>query len=333
VVAHGATVVGIRQHDTVAHQQPARLLSLDSASLYYRAFYGIPDSVKAPDGTPVNAVRGFMDMVSRLILDRRPHAVAAAWDEDWRPAFRVDVLASYKAHRVEHAVSDGPDDEQTPDTLRPQVDIIRDVLDAIGLRPIGCVGFEADDVLGTLAHHLGSDPLPLQELEIVTGDRDLFQLVDDRRGIRVLYTAKGVSRYETITEVQIAERYGIPGRSYAAYAALRGDSSDGLPGVRGIGDKTAATIVTRFPTLDLIRSAMDDPHAELAPPVRAKLLAGRDYLSVIDPVVTVAPDCPLDLSAVLATPAINDEWTDALATQWGLGSSMTRLVSAVRSLR
>jgi 5'-3' exonuclease len=322
----------MRHHDTVAHQQPASLLALDSASLYYRAFYGIPDSVKAPDGTPVNAVRGFMDMVSRLILDRRPQALAAAWDADWRPAFRVDLLPSYKAHRVEEVVPDGSDVEQTPDTLSPQVGIIHDVLEAVGLPPIGCVGYEADDVLGTLAHHVGSDALPVNELDIVTGDRDLFQLVDDQRAIRVLYTAKGVSQYETITEAQIIARYGIPGRAYAAFAALRGDASDGLPGVRGIGDKTAATIVSRFPTLDLIRNAIDDPAVDLAPPVRAKLLAGREYLSVIDPVVTVAAHCPLDLQRVLQTPVINTDWCEGLATQWGLSSSMSRLVAAVETL-
>jgi 5'-3' exonuclease len=323
----------MREHDTVALPHQHCLLSLDCASLYYRAFYGVPDSVKAPDGSPVNAVRGFMDMLSRLIVDRSPHAVAAAWDDDWRPAFRVEALPSYKAHRVAHESPVGADVEETPDTLAPQVDIIREVLESVGLAPMGCEGFEADDILGTLAALIGSDALPLDALDIVTGDRDLFQLVDDRRSIRVLYTARGVAQYELITETVITAKYGIPGRAYAAFAALRGDASDGLPGVRGIGEKTAATIVTRFPTLDAIRSGMDDPDSELAPPVRAKLVAGREYLSVVDPVVTVASDCPVDLTPLLTPPQIDVPRAQALATQWGLGSSMKRLLAALETLR
>src|SRR5699024_6713900 len=169
-----------------------RLLLLDTASLYFRAFYGVPDSLRAPDGTPVNALRGLLDFVARLVADYRPDALAACWDDDWRPAWRVELLPTYKAHRVEEEVRDDPDVEETPDLLSPQVPLIAEALTLLGIAVVGAEEYEADDVIGTLSRRWDGP------VDIVTGDRDLFQLVDDARGRRVLYTARGVGKHEQI---------------------------------------------------------------------------------------------------------------------------------------
>jgi 5'-3' exonuclease len=324
------------QHVAVAtgHNTSAQgtLLALDCASMYYRAYFGVPEKITAPDGTPVNAVRGFLDMITRLVSALAPDGVAAAWDEDWRPQFRVDAVPSYKTHRVLREVQDGTDVEATPDTLSPQVDIIWEVLQALGMPAMGSPGHEADDVLGTLAHHLGTPALPFARLDVVTGDRDLFQLIDDARGIRVLYVAKGVSKYEVMDEAAVAGRYMIPGRAYAAFAALRGDASDGLPGVPGIGEKTASGIVQTLPTLADIRAAMDDPGSILAAPVRAKLQAARAYLEVIDPVVLVAADAAIDPAMIWRPGQPCDEGElDRLAARWGIGTSVDRLRAVLRA--
>ena len=213
---------------------------LDAASLYFRAFYGVPTSVTTPDGRPINAVRGFLDMTARLLTAHGPDRLVACWDDDWRPAFRVDALPSYKAHRL---APDGSE-EVVPDELSPQVPILIEVLAAAGIDRVGAPGYEADDIIGTLATR-ATEPV-----DVVTGDRDLFQLVDDARGIRVLYTARGIGDIETVVEAVVTEKYGIPGRAYADFAVLRGDPSDGLPGVAGVGAKTAAALINEFGTLD-----------------------------------------------------------------------------------
>ena len=219
---------------------------LDSASLYFRAFYGIPaDSMTAPDGTPVNAVRGLLDMIARLIRARRPGQLVACLDADWRPTFRVAVIPSYKAHR---ANPDGS--EQVPDALTAQIPVIEQVLAAAGVAMASAPGYEADDIIGTLAARADGP------VDVVTGDRDLFQLVDDARQVRVIYTARGMSKLEVIGEAEVAERYHIPGRAYAAFAALRGDPSDGLPGVPGVGEKTAAASVATPTSTDRSRRSI-----------------------------------------------------------------------------
>src|SRR4051812_19945019 len=205
---------------------------LDAASLYFRAFYGVPTSVTAPDGRPINAVRGFLDMTARLLTTHGPDRLVACWDDDWRPAFRVEALPSYKAHRGAPAGGGG-----APDELSPQVPVLVDVLAAAGIARVGAPGYEADDVIGTLATRAR------RPVDVVTGDRDLFRLVDDERGIRVLYTARGIADIELVDEAAVAAKYGIPGHAYADFAVLRGDPSDGLPGVAGVGAKTAAALV------------------------------------------------------------------------------------------
>ena len=241
---------------------PGKLLLLDTPSLYFRAFFGVPDTMTAPDGTPINAVRGLLDFIARLASDRQPTRLVAAMDNDWRPAFRVEALPSYKAHRVATG-----HEEEVPDALSPQVAIIEDVLDALGVACFGVDGYEADDVIGTLAMH---DAGPV---DVVTGDRDLFQLVDDSRGVRILYTARGVGRAEVVDEAWVAAKYGIPGRAYADFATLRGDPSDGLPGVAGVGDKTAAALITKYGSLPALLEALDAGDDAMPAGARTKLAA------------------------------------------------------------
>ncbi|MEN0069743.1 MAG: 5'-3' exonuclease, partial [Propionicimonas sp.] len=206
--------------------QPPRLMLLDTASLYFRAFYGVPDSIRAPDGSPVNAVRGLLDFIARFVDQYRPDELACCWDNSWRPAWRVALVPSYKAHRVAYA-----EVEEVPADLVAQVPRIVQVLAAAGLPVIGADGYEADDVIGTLAHR-ASGPV-----DVVTGDRDLFQLVDDTRQARVLYCGRGVANHDRVDDAWLATRYGVTGGGYVDYAVLRGDPSDGLPGVPGIGEK------------------------------------------------------------------------------------------------
>src|SRR3569623_530941 len=230
---------------------------LDSASMYFRAFFGVPE-VTADDGTPVNAVRGFLDFISRLVGEYRPSHLVCAWDNDWRPQWRVDLLPSYKAHQVVAALpGPRPDIEEVPDPLEVQIPIILEVLDAAGLCVVGADGYEADDVIGTRAT---GAPMPV---DVVTGDRDLFQLVDDKRGVRVLYIARGVGKHERMTDELVVEKYSVLPSQYADFAPLRGAASDGLPGVAGIGEKTAASLLLKFGDLRGIVAAAADPASDM----------------------------------------------------------------------
>ena len=302
---------------------------LDTASLYFRAYFGVPDSIKAPDGTPVNAVRGLLDFISRLVGDYRPSHLACCWDNDWRPQWRVDLLPSYKAHRVEAELptpsSGGAHfEEEVPDPLEAQIPVIVEVLEAFGIAIVGADGFEADDVIGTLATGAG------MPVDVVTGDRDLFQLVDDDAEVRVLYTARGVGKPERVTNAVVRDKYGIDGRQYADFAALRGDPSDGLPGVAGVGEKTAASLLRRFGDLSSIVAAADDPASDMAPGPRRKMKDAADYLRAAPKVVAVARDIDLgspDLS-LPRTPKHPDRLVE-LSERWGLGGSVTRLVDAL----
>jgi 5'-3' exonuclease len=293
---------------------------LDSASLYFRAFYGIPaDSMTAPDGMPVNAVRGLLDMIARLVRARRPGGLVACLDVNWRPAFRVAAIPSYKAHR---ANPDGT--EQVPDALTAQIPVIEQVLAAAGVAMAGAPGYEADDVIGTLAARADGP------VDVVTGDRDLFQLVDDARQVRVVYTARGMSRLEVVDETAVAERYQIPGRSYAAFAALRGDPSDGLPGVPGVGEKTAAALVRVFGSVEAMLAALDAGHGGFPMGSRAKLVQARDYLEAALPVVRVATDAPVPPvhGRLPVTPADPRRLAE-LDERWDLGSSLGRMSAAL----
>ncbi|WP_283136796.1 5'-3' exonuclease [Rhizohabitans arisaemae] len=298
----------------------SRLMLLDTPSLYFRAFFGVPESVTAPDGTPVNAVRGLIDMIATLVRTHAPDRMVATMDADWRPGFRVRALPSYKAHRVQ---PDGGD--QVPDTLSPQVPVIEEVLDALGIARVGVAGYEADDVIGTYTARADG------AVDIVTGDRDLFQLVDDAGPVRVLYTAKGIRNLEIVDEARVTERYGIPGRAYAEYAVLRGDPSDGLPGVSGVGDKTAAALITRFGSVDAVRRAAEAGRRDGFPPGSlAKINAAGDYLDRAPGVVHVALDVPLPaVDVALPGKPRDPERLADLAGRWGLESPLGRLLAVL----
>jgi 5'-3' exonuclease len=298
---------------------------LDTASLYFRAFHGVPDTVRAPDGTPVNAVRGLLDFIARLVSTHKPTDLVCCWDDDWRPQWRVDLIGSYKAHRVKFASRAGVDVEVTPEALDAQVPIIREVLDALDIAVVGAAHYEADDVIGTLSA-TATDPV-----DIVTGDRDLFQLVDDAAGVRVLYIARGVGRLEILDDAAIVSKYGVLPEQYVDFAVLRGDSSDGLPGVAGIGDKTAASLLQRYADLPSILEAALDKQSGLAVGTRSKLMAARDYIAVAPTVVAVARDIDLPPPQTKLSPvgAQAQGVVTELAERYGLGSSMTRVVAAL----
>lgn len=299
---------------------------VDAPSLYFRAYHGVPESVTAPDGSPVNAVRGFLDMLATLVGRFSPDGLVACLDLDWRPAWRVELLPSYKAHRLS-----GPEAgaENTPEGLVPQVPVLLDLLAAFGIVTAGAVGYEADDVMGTLATRASGDPVGT--VDIVTGDRDLFQLVDDARGVRVLYIGRGVARLEIIDDAAVRQKYGVPASAYADLAVLRGDPSDGLPGVTGIGEKTAALLLTRFGSLAALLAALDDPVAARgAGAQRRRLDEARDYLAVAPRVVRVVTDIPLpDLDPALPPAPADPAALDALTARWGVGSSVRRLQVAL----
>lgn len=295
-----------------------RLLLLDTASLYYRAFFGLPDSLKAPDGTVVNAVRGMLDFTATLVERYEPEAVVACWDDDWRPQWRVDLVDTYKTQRLAEGSADS---EETPDLLAPQVPLIAEVLAAAGIPVIGADEAEADDVIGTLVHRWKGP------IDVVTGDRDLMQLVDDSQPVRLLYTARGVAKHEVVDDAWVQDKYGVPPSRYVDYAVLRGDASDGLPGVAGIGEKTAAALITEHGDLDAILAAADDRSVTMRPKVRSSLQDSADYVARAREVVTVRAE--LDVPVVEPLQPLDDEAIAALSAfgeRWGVESPVGRLV-------
>ncbi|WP_458041884.1 MULTISPECIES: 5'-3' exonuclease [Bacteria] len=305
-----------------------RLMLLDTASLYFRAFYGVPDTVKAPDGTPVNAVRGLLDMIGKLVTTYRPTHLIACWDDDWRPQWRVDLIPSYKAHRVVEIVPGGADVEEVPDPLEAQIPLIRRALGVLGIPIVGRADHEADDIIGSLATQAS---LPV---DIVTGDRDLLQLVDDASDVRVIYTARGMSNLEVVTDAVVVQKYGVLPEQYADFAVLKGDASDGLPGVPGVGEKTAATLIAAHGDLAGILAAAEAGEG-MAAGVRAKLLAALPYLAVAPKVVGVVRG--LDLNDDLPesggelTPPSEGRRAEALAlaADWAWGTAMDRALAAI----
>ncbi|WP_406278033.1 5'-3' exonuclease [Nocardia sp. NBC_00881] len=312
------------------------LLLLDGASLWFRAFHAIPDKITAPDGRSVNALRGFTDMVASLITKHAPSRLVVCLDLDWRPKYRVDLVPSYKAHRLDTSPDTVPGAEVVPDTLTPQVPMILEVLDAAGIATGGAAGLEADDVLGTLATRERTDAVI-----VVSGDRDLLQLVRDEPAppVRVLYAGRGLAKAELFGPAEVSAKYGVPqqnaGPAYADMATLRGDASDGLPGVAGIGEKSASMLISRFGSLDALRAAVDDPDADLSNGVRAKLRTAQEYLKAAAPVVRVVCDADVELSR---TDIVPTEPTDPvrlrqLATTYNAESPITRLITAMGAAR
>lgn len=302
-----------------------RILLLDTASLYFRAFFGVKDPRPAADGTPTNALRGMLDMVATLVTRFSPTHLVCCWDDDWRPAFRTAAIPSYKAHRL---VEGSEDTEDTPDELAVQVPLIRTALEAFGLPVLGSPGYEADDVIGTLtAQHTG-----LMPVTVVTGDRDLFQLVDDAQDITVAYTARaGVRDAEVITQAELQQRYAVPsGPAYADMSILRGDTSDGLPGVAGIGDKTAAALIGDYGSLAGVRHAVAEGDPRIKGARRRNLEAASDYLDVAPSVVLVARDAPLPQRPLTLPRELADPGTlQQLVEAYGIGNPVGRLLTAL----
>lgn len=296
------------------------LMLLDSASLWYRAYYGMPDTLLSPDGTPVHAIRGFIDMSARLIGIYKPDRIVACLDGDWRPTWRVELFPDYKANRLEEE----GDEEEEPETLTPQIPILLDLLDLFGIAVVGVDDFEADDVMATYAE------VEKGPIRIVTGDRDLFQIVDNKRDIKVVYLAKGISSHDLVDLKYISDKYHIPGERYALFALFRGDPSDGLPGVRGIGEKGAALIANNFSSVQDAIAGAQAAHESLPPALARKIIAGIDYLKIAPKVVQVArtvllpkidlamPKAPADLSPIYQ-----------FKERYGLGTSVDRLISAL----
>ncbi len=287
----------------MADDRPDWML-IDGSSLIFRAFYGVPSSVKAPDGRPVNAVRGFLETLARLLTARSPRHLAVASDADWRPQHRVDLIPEYKAHRVADPI---------PPALIPQMAAIHAVLAAIGIDFIGVADLEAEDVIASWAEQITG------RVEVVSGDRDLFALVEDPRVV-VLYPEKGA--WTVVDESDVARRYGVPGRAYADFAMLRGDPSDGLPGLKGVGAKTAATLINRHGSVDALMASGTLSDTDI------------DYLKRAQRVVTPGSDVPVALPHGTrgAWPA-NAADAARLAADLGLTTSFTRLCDALRGAR
>lgn len=298
------------------------LMLLDSGSLWYRAYYGMPDTLTADDGTPVNAIRGFLDMSARLISTYNPDRMVVCLDGDWRPSWRVELFPAYKANRLEDEESD---EEAEPDTLTPQIPILLDLLDEFGIPMVGVDDYEADDVMATYAH---THPGPTR---IVTGDRDLFQLVDDKRDIKVAYLAKGISAHDLVDLNFISQKYSIPGDRYAMFATFRGDASDGLPGVKGIGEKGAALISTHFASIDDAIVAAQNGDERLPAALARKIVAGMDYLAIAPTVVNCARDVPLP-EIELGMPKAPADFSKIyqIKEKYSLGASVDRLISALK---
>jgi len=295
------------------------LLLLDSASLWYRAYFGMPDTLVSPDGMPVNAIRGFLDMTSRLITQYQPSRLVACLEGDWRPSWRVELFPEYKANRLD---DDGAEEE--PDTLGPQIPILLDVLEAFGIPMVGVDDYEADDIMATFATKERGPTF------VATGDRDLFQLVDDKRRVKVVYLAKGISNHDLVDRAWVADRYQIPGDRYALFAMIRGDASDGLPGVRGIGEKGAAIIANQFKTLDEALEAAKLEDERLTPLLRRKLIEGEDYCKIATKLVHCALDVAIPQMSIEMPkkPESLDEIYQ-YKNDYGLGASIDRMISAL----
>jgi 5'-3' exonuclease len=275
---------------------------VDGSSLIFRAFYGVPQTVRAPDGRPVNAVRGFLDNLARQLTERRPRCLAVASDEDWRPQWRVELIPSYKSHRTA---------EPVPRGLIPQFPVIHEVLAAVGVDFVGVPDYEAEDVIATWTSRVVDGTV-----EIVSGDRDLFALIRDPK-VRVLYPEKG--GLSVVDEAEVERRYGVPGPLYADFAVLRGDPSDGLAGMAGVGPKKAADLVRKYGGIrGLVESGRVSDSV-------------RDYLERAYRVVAPVTDVPVELPAgCRPTYPVDPERSQQLAERNGLVSSVGRLVTALR---
>jgi DNA polymerase I len=260
------------------------LVLIDGHSIAYRAFFALPEDLATTSGQVTNAAYGFTRMLIRLLADHHPDAIAVAWDVS-RQTFRSDEYPDYKANRT-----------TAPDTFKSQLPLIRDVLDSLGVTQIQLEGFEADDVIATVA---GKAKAEGWRVLAVTGDRDAFQLVDD--DVNVVYTRRGITDVVMADAAWVEERYGITPAQYVEYAALRGDNSDNLPGVPGVGEKTAAKLISSYGNLEGIYDHLD----EQTPKLRENLEANRDQVFLNRKLMRLVAD--LDLAVEPAALA-RGEW-------------------------
>ncbi len=257
------------------------------SSLAYRSYFALRDSVRSPDGRNVGAVHGYLDMVVRLLVNRRPDELVHVYDHDWRPVRRTDIYPDYKGNRL-------PD----PEDLPPQFELLHEVLDRTGMLQAQSEGWEAEDAIGAFCVEARDE----DRIEIVSGDRDLIQLVRDP-AVKLLFTVRGVTDLLELDEAGVEAKYGVPASSYADFAILRGDPSDGLPGVRGVGEKTARALIVAYPSLDEL---LADAAGEIAPrpgplkgkpALRARLVESADYIAKMRELVPVHVASPLSVWA------------------------------------
>jgi 5'-3' exonuclease len=280
----------------------------------------------APDGRPHNALRGFLSTVTRLVDSHGPVDVVPCWDADWRPAWRVDLIPGYKAHRV----AEGPSGdagaaesgwaEAEPESLSDQADAIAVVLTALGIGPVGIPGFEADDVIASVAAQASVPVIA------VSGDRDLVQVVSQQT--RLLLTVNGgMDKWPLLDPPGVRERFGVDPRAYVDMAVLRGDPSDGLPGVAGIGAKTAVNLVEAFTDLPGILTAARAAIVErpMTPRLAAALIDNEDLVGRAKRVATAVTDLPVDLSR----PGRDAVALAIVAEQWGVERQVADLVKAL----
>ncbi len=280
----------------------------------------MPDTLLSPSGMPVNAIRGYLDMTARLVSMYSPNRIVACIEGDWRPTWRVELFPDYKANRLE----EGSEVEEEPETLTPQIPILLDLIDAFGIPMVGVDDYEADDVMATFAVR---EKGPIR---VVTGDRDLFQMVDDKKDVKIVYLARGISQHDLVDSKWVADKYGIPGDRYALFAMFRGDPSDGLPGVKGIGEKGAALIANHFATVDEALAGALRGDSVLPPALAKKIIAGADYLKIAPTLVHCAKDVAIPQMNI-AMPAKPADLSQIyqMKEEYDLGASVDRLISAL----
>ena len=295
------------------------LMLLDSASLWYRAYFGMPDTLVSPSGLQVNAIRGYLDMTSKLINLYKPNRIVACLEGDWRPSWRVELFPDYKMNRLDES-----GEEEEPDTLSPQIPILLDLLEALGFPMLGVDDYEADDLMATFAVN---QPGPVR---IVTGDRDLFQLVDDKRDVKVVYLAKGIANHDLVDLKWIEQKYEIPGDRYGLFAMIRGDASDGLPGIKGIGEKGAASIAKQFTNLDEVMKAAINDDERLTTNIRKKLIESAEYAKIAPKLVGCATDVSVpEMKIDLPNKPLDTQKIQDIKEEFGLGTSVDRIMNAL----
>jgi 5'-3' exonuclease len=290
---------------------------LDVSSLGYRAYFGLRDLVRAPDGTSVGAVFGYLDMVTKLVVSRRPDEVVHVYDHDWRPTARTQLFPGYKGNRPPE-----------PEGLPEQFALLRRILDLSGMQQAEAPGWEAEDAIGALCNDAG----PQDRFEMVSGDRDLIQLVRDP-SVRLLFTVRGVSELLELDEAAVLAKYGVPASRYAEFAILRGDPSDALPGVVGIGEKTARALIEVYGSLDelLDDASSDEPKAgplRGKPALRARLREARDYVATMQRLVPIETGTPLEVWSGRR----EDNALLAMADEHGVRGPIVRLLAALDSV-